>query len=252
MTVAHPHRPGLALHRKHWRAELRRVRRRTPRSPRIIEANPASSLGVEMPHARPRPGGRGTDVRAVPARRCRTARRGSRRPGASPRSSDVVVAYRISGGEEPCLRRVLPGRHRRDLRHRGRARPGHPQRGRLHREGQRADRAQPSAWATSLSPVLLLQSSRGEELHAASRPHRRSGRAGRDGRRRGRPRARDLGRSAADAAARPLTALAGAATSSSPTATTAARPRRSAGSSRFLAVITTPQSVAIRPYNRPA
>ena len=138
-----PDRPGLALHRKHWREELRRVPRRIRDHP-DHRGESGVHAGRRDARAHTRGGGRGTDVRAGPARRGRTPRRAQR--------GRALRRVRRRGRRLPDLRRrrtrglrrVLPRRHRRDLLLRGGARQGHPQRGRLHREGQAAQRAQPA------------------------------------------------------------------------------------------------------------
>ncbi len=101
-----------------------------------------------------------------------------------------------------------------------------------------------------LSPVLLLQTGRGAELHAALAAACDAA---------GAPAATDLDQAGRTHAIWPLGPGAtqdrlarwpAAASWSSPTATTAAWPPRPASLPRFLAVITTPGSVAIQPYNR--
>ena len=102
-----------------------------------------------------------------------------------------------------------------------------------------------------LSPVLLLQTGRGDELHAALAAARRRGRrAGRD-RHRPRPGAPTRsGRSARRRARTRCPRWPAAASWSSPTATTAAWPRRPAACRASSPWSPRPASVAIQPYHR--
>ena len=159
-----PDQPGLDHHRRHRRAELRRVRRRR-RDHRDHRGEPAQRARRRdaAPGARSRVGKSFTD--ALPDAVARLA--AARPTAATPPAEQVVVLYRITAPGEPTAYGLWamvdtdqistsadePG-------------PGDPQRGRLPRQGARAGGAGRGA-GTLLSPVLLLQTGRGDELHAA-------------------------------------------------------------------------------------
>lgn len=215
---------------------------------RIIEVNPASVLGVEMPAHTPEAVSAGlTFEQALPAADERLA--ALKEAGRFASFGDVAVAYRISGGEEPVAYGVFcmvdtaeissaadePGKV---IRNEDVFIEKVEQRNKLNQRLRHL-----------LSPVLLLQSSRGEELHAAIAAAVAEA---------GAPVASDVdeaGRTheiwaiGGDAGIA-LTALAGDGDLIVADGNHRSLAAQVGGLDRFLAVVTTPQSVTIRPYHR--
>ncbi len=214
----------------------------------IIAANPISALAIEMPHRAPDSLGRTfADSLDAAGRRLADAKRG----GHYAAFDDVAVVYRITGaGRRARLRPLVHGRHRA----RSPPRPTSPAwssatrtcSSRRSASGSRS----PTAIGHLLSPVLLMATDKPELLHDALaaaadrsvsrrcatwiRPgvHTRSGPS--------RPaRSRDE-----------LLALAGGGELVVADGNHRSLAAQTAGYPRFLAVVTTPASVAIQPYNR--
>ncbi|THV39449.1 DUF1015 family protein [Glycomyces buryatensis] len=215
---------------------------------RIIEANPASVLGVEMPAHTPEAVAAGlTFEQALPAAAERLA--ALKEAGRFASFGDVAVAYRISGGPEPvaygvfCLVDTAEISSSADE-------PGKVIRNEdvfIEKVKQRNELNQ--RLRHLLSPVLLLQSSKGDELHAAIA-------AAIEGA--GEPVASDVdevGRSheiwaIGGEAGEALTALAGDGDLIVADGNHRSLAAQVGKLDRFLAVVTTPQSVVLRPYNR--
>nr|WP_255672640.1 DUF1015 family protein [Glycomyces amatae] len=215
---------------------------------RIVEANPASMLGVEMPAHTPEAVAAGlTFEQALPAAAERLA--ALKEAGRFAAFGDVAVAYRISGGEEPvfygvyCLVDTAEISSAADE-------PGKVIRNEdvfIEKVKQRNELNQ--RLRHLLSPVLLLQSTRGDELHAAveaaiadagepvSSDTDESGRA---------HEIWAIGGEAGEA----LTALAGDGDLIVADGNHRSLAAQVGELDRFLAVVTTPRSVAIRPYHR--
>ncbi|WP_205327714.1 DUF1015 family protein [Glycomyces sp. YM15] len=215
---------------------------------RIIEANPASMLGVEMPAHTPEAVAAGlTFEQALPAAAERLA--ALKEAGRFAAFGDVAVAYRISGGEEPTAYGVFCLVDTAEISSSAEE-PGKVIRNEdvfIEKVKQRNELNQ--RLRHLLSPVLLLQSSRGEELHAAIEAAIAEA---------GEPVAKDLdeaGRAheiwaiGGDAGAA-LTALAGDGDLIVADGNHRSLAAQVGKLDRFLAVITTPQSVVIRPYHR--
>ncbi|WP_091030201.1 DUF1015 family protein [Glycomyces harbinensis] len=215
---------------------------------RIVEANPASMLGVEMPAHTPEAVAAGlTFEQALPAAAERLA--ALKEAGRFASFGDVAVAYRISGGEEPVAYGVYCLVDTAEISSSAEE-PGKVIRNEdvfLEKVKQRNELNQ--RLRHLLSPVLLLQSTRGDELHAAieaaisaagepvSTDTDESGRA---------HEIWAIGGEAGEA----LTALAGDGDLIVADGNHRSLAAQVGELDRFLAVITTPQSVSIRPYHR--
>lgn len=215
---------------------------------RIIEANPASMLGVEMPAHTPEAVAAGLDfAAALPAAAERLA--ALKEAGRFAAFGDVAVAYRISGGDEPTAYGVFCLVDTAEIS----SSPEEP--GRVIRNEdvfiekvkQRNELNQ--LLRHLLSPVLLLQSSKGDELHAAIEAAIADA---------GEPVAADIDESGraheiwaiGGEAGEALAALAGDGDLIVADGNHRSLAAQVGGLDRFLAVITTPQSVVIRPYHR--
>ncbi|GAB3223026.1 DUF1015 family protein [Glycomyces halotolerans] len=215
---------------------------------RIIEANPASALGVEMPAHTPEAvkAGLGFEA-ALPAAAERLA--ALKEAGRFASFGDVAVAYRISGGEEPTAYGVFCMVDTAEISSAA-DEPGRVIRNEdvfIEKVRQRNELNQ--RLRHLLSPVLLLQSTRGEELHAAIAGAIESA---------GDPVASDrdeagrnheiwaIGGEAGSA----LAALAGDGDLIVADGNHRSLAAQVGELDRFLAVVTTPQSVTIRPYHR--
>ncbi|PRY62120.1 DUF1015 family protein [Glycomyces artemisiae] len=215
---------------------------------RIIEANPASMLGVEMPAHTPEAVAAGLDfAAALPAAAERLA--ALKEAGRFAAFGDVAVAYRISGGDEPTAYGVFCLVDTAEIS----SSPEEP--GRVIRNEdvfiekvkQRNELNQ--LLRHLLSPVLLLQSSKGDELHAAIEAAIADA---------GEPVAADTDESGraheiwaiGGEAGEALAALAGDGDLIVADGNHRSLAAQVGGLDRFLAVITTPQSVVIRPYHR--
>ncbi|SDK66876.1 Uncharacterized conserved protein, DUF1015 family [Glycomyces sambucus] len=215
---------------------------------RIIEANPASMLGVEMPAHTPEAVAAGLGFEAsLPAAAERLG--ALKDAGRFAAFGDVAVAYRISGGEEPVAYGVFCLVDTAEISSSAEE-PGKVIRNEdvfIEKVKQRNELNQ--LLRHLLSPVLLLQSSKGEELHAAVA----AAIAGA-----GAPVAADTDESGrvhevwaiGGEAGEELAALAGDGDLIVADGNHRSLAAQVGGLDRFLAVITTPQSVVIRPYHR--
>ncbi|HEU5127390.1 MAG TPA: DUF1015 family protein [Glycomyces sp.] len=215
---------------------------------RIIEANPASVLGVEMPAHTPEAVAAGlTFEQALPAAAERLA--ALKEAGRFAAFGDVAVAYRISGGAEPVAYGVFCMVDTAEISSAA-DEPGKVIRNEdvfIEKVKQRNELNQQLRHL--LSPVLLLQSSRGDELHSAVAEAVAGA---------GDPVASDVDESGrtheiwaigGDAGAA-LAALAGDGDLIVADGNHRSLAAQVGGLDRFLAVVTTPQSVTIRPYHR--
>jgi uncharacterized protein (DUF1015 family) len=213
----------------------------------IIEANPHSALGIEMPHRAPESLGR-SFLDALPDAVARLAE--AKADGSYTPAEQVVVLYRISApGEEPAY--GLFAMVDTDQISTRADEPGLVIRNEdvfIAKVRERVALA--DALRHLLSPVLLLQTGRGEELHEALA-------AATD--RAGAPAATDTdqaGRTHAIWLLGPgpeqdeLTALAGGGELVVADGNHRSLAAQTGGLPRFLSVVTTPRSVAIQPYNR--
>ncbi|MEV4715293.1 DUF1015 family protein [Micromonospora sp. NPDC049374] len=213
----------------------------------IIEANPHSALGIEMPHKAPESLGR-SFVDALPDAVSRLAE--AKADGSYTPAEQVVVLYRISApGEEPAY--GLFAMVDTDQISTRADEPGLVIRNEdvfIAKVRERVALAE--ALGHLLSPVLLLQTGRGDELHAALAAVTDTA---------GVPAATDTdqaGRTHAIWLVGPgrqqdeLTALAGGGDLVVADGNHRSLAAQTGGMSRFLAVVTTPASVAIQPYNR--
>ncbi|THV31230.1 DUF1015 family protein [Glycomyces paridis] len=215
---------------------------------RIIEANPASMLGVEMPAHTPEAVAADlTFEQALPAAAERLA--ALKEAGRFAAFGDVAVAYRISGGEEPVAYGVFCLVDTAEISSSAEE-PGKVIRNEdvfIEKVKQRNELNQ--RLRHLLSPVLLLQSTRGEELHEAIAAAIADA---------GEPVAVDVdeaGRSheiwaIGGAAGEALTALAGDGDLIVADGNHRSLAAQVGELDRFLAVVTTPASVVIRPYHR--
>ncbi|WP_026929272.1 DUF1015 family protein [Glycomyces tenuis] len=215
---------------------------------RIVEANPASVLGVEMPAHTPEAVAAGLSFeQALPAAAERLA--ALKEAGRFASFGDVAVAYRISGGAEPVAYGVFCMVDTAEISSAA-DEPGKVIRNEdvfIEKVKQRNELNQQLRHL--LSPVLLLQSSRGDELHAAVAEAVAGA---------GEPVASDVdeaGRTHEIWAIGGDEGLALAALAGDGDLIVADGNHRSLAAQvgeldRFLAVVTTPQSVAIRPYHR--
>ncbi|GAA0491951.1 hypothetical protein Ade02nite_21900 [Paractinoplanes deccanensis] len=213
----------------------------------IIADNPHSSLAVEMPHLAPESLGKSfTD--SLPDAVARLAL--ERADGSYVPAEQVVVLYRITGeGEPPAY--GLWSMVDTDQISTSADEPGLVIRNEdVFLEKVRERVALAEALGTLLSPVLLLQTTKGEELHAALAAAVEAA---------GEPAAADVdqtGRSheiwvvGPGALQDELTALAGGGELVVADGNHRSLAAQTAGFPRFLAVVTTPASVAIQPYNR--
>ncbi|GIJ36068.1 DUF1015 family protein [Micromonospora sediminimaris] len=213
----------------------------------IIEANPHSALGIEMPHKAPESLGR-SFADALPDAVSRLAE--AKADGSYTPAEQVVVLYRISApGEEPAY--GLFAMVDTDQISTRADEPGLVIRNEdvfIAKVRERVALAE--ALGHLLSPVLLLQTGRGDELHVALAAATDAA---------GVPAATDTdqaGRTHAIWLVGPgpqqdeLTALAGGGELVVADGNHRSLAAQTGGMSRFLAVVTTPASVAIQPYNR--
>ncbi|PMR57641.1 DUF1015 domain-containing protein [Verrucosispora sp. ts21] len=213
----------------------------------IIEANPHSALGIEMPHRAPESLGK-TFGDALPDAVTRLAE--AKADGSYTPAEQVVVLYRITApGEEPAYG-IFAMVDTDQISTRA-DEPGLVIRNEdvfIAKVRERVALAE--ALGHLLSPVLLLQTGRGDELHAALA--RATDAAGA-------PAATDTdqaGRTHAIWLLGPgpeqdeLTALAGGGELVVADGNHRSLAAQTGGFRRFLAVVTTPASVAIQPYNR--
>jgi uncharacterized protein (DUF1015 family) len=213
----------------------------------IIEANPHSALAIEMPHRAPGSVGKAF-LDCLPDAAARLA--AERESGHYTPAEQVVVLYRISAPGEPtayglwCLVDT-------DQISTSADEPGLVIRNEdvfIAKVRERVALAE--AVGTLLSPVLLLQTGRGAELHAALEAAADAA---------GAPAATDTDQSGrthaiwavpAGAGQDELTALAGGGDLVVADGNHRSLAAQTGGLQRFLAVVTTPASVAIQPYNR--
>ncbi|MBM0280069.1 DUF1015 family protein [Micromonospora tarensis] len=213
----------------------------------IIESNPHSALGIEMPHRAPQSLGR-SFLDALPDAVARLAE--AKADGSYTPAEQVVVLYRISApGEEPAY--GLFAMVDTDQISTRADEPGLVIRNEdvfIAKVRERVALA--DALGHLLSPVLLLQTGRGDELHAALAAATETA---------GAPAATDTdqaGRTHAIWLVGPgpeqttLTALAGGGDLVVADGNHRSLAAQTGGLPRFLAVVTTPASVAIQPYNR--
>ncbi|WP_431913166.1 DUF1015 family protein [Micromonospora carbonacea] len=213
----------------------------------IIEANPHSALGIEMPHRAPESLGR-SFLDALPDAVTRLAE--AKADGSYTPAEQVVVLYRISApGEETAY--GLFAMVDTDQISTSADEPGLVIRNEdvfIAKVRERVALAE--ALGHLLSPVLLLQTGRGDELHAALAAATETA---------GAPAATDTdqaGRTHAVWLLGPgpeqdaLTALAGGGELVVADGNHRSLAAQTGGLPRFLAVVTTPASVAIQPYNR--
>ncbi|MFG1950966.1 DUF1015 family protein [Micromonospora sp. NPDC048830] len=213
----------------------------------IIEANPHSALGIEMPHRAPGSLGR-SFLDALPDAVARLAE--AKADGSYTPAEQVVVLYRITApGEEPAY--GLWAMVDTDQISTSADEPGLVIRNEdvfIAKVRERVALA--DALGHLLSPVLLLQTGRGDELHAALAAATEAA---------GAPAATDVdqaGRTHAIWLVGPgprqdeLTALAGGGELVVADGNHRSLAAQTGHLPRFLAVVTTPPSVAIQPYNR--
>jgi len=213
----------------------------------IISANPHSALAVEMPHLAPESVGKSfTD--SLPDAVARLAR--ERAEGHYVPAEQVVVLYRITAPGEPTAYGLW------SMVDTDQISASADEAGLVIRneevfiEKVRERVALAGALGTLLSPVLLLQTAKGDELHAALAAATESA---------GEPAATDVDQSGRTHAIWPvgpgplqdeLTALAGGGELVVADGNHRSLAAQTGRLPRFLAVITTPGSVAIQPYNR--
>ncbi|MEU8424617.1 DUF1015 family protein [Micromonospora sp. NPDC048835] len=213
----------------------------------IIESNPHSALGIEMPHRAPQSLGT-SFLDALPDAVARLAE--AKADGSYTPAEQVVVLYRITApGEEPAY--GLFAMVDTDQISTRADEPGLVIRNEdvfIAKVRERVALAE--ALGHLLSPVLLLQTGRGDELHAALAAATETA---------GAPAATDTdqaGRTHAIWLLGPgpeqatLTALAGGGELVVADGNHRSLAAQTGGLPRFLAVVTTPASVAIQPYNR--
>jgi uncharacterized protein (DUF1015 family) len=213
----------------------------------IIAANPRSALAVEMPHLAPGSLGK-TFLEALPDAAARLAQ--ERADGSYTPADHVVVLYRITAPGEPTgygLWALVDT----DQISTSADEPGLVIRNEdVFIDKVRERVALAETLRTLLSPVLLLQTGRGDELHAALAAASDAA---------GEPAATDLDQAGRTHAiwvipAGPLqdelTALAGGGELVVADGNHRSLAAQTGGLPRFLAVVTTPASVAIQPYNR--
>ncbi|NGM13479.1 DUF1015 family protein [Verrucosispora sp. WMMA2044] len=213
----------------------------------IIEANPHSALGIEMPHKAPESLGR-SFVDALPDAVSRLAE--AKADGSYTPAEQVVVLYRISAPGEESAYGLFAMVDTDQISTRA-DEPGLVIRNEdvfIAKVRERVALAE--ALGHLLSPVLLLQTGCGDELHAALAAATDTA---------GAPAATDTdqaGRTHAIWLVGPgpqqdeLTALAGGGELVVADGNHRSLAAQTGGMPRFLAVVTTPASVAIQPYNR--
>src|SRR4051794_2226573 len=213
----------------------------------IISANPHSALAVEMPHLAPESVGKAfTD--SLPDAVARLAL--ERAEGNYVPADHVVVLYRISAPGEPTAYGLWSTVDTDQIS------ASADEAGLVIRneevfiEKVRERVALAGALGTLLSPVLLLQTAKGDELHAALAAATETA---------GEPAATDVDQSGRTHAIWPvgpgplqdeLTALAGGGELVVADGNHRSLAAQTGRLPRFLAVVTTPGSVAIQPYNR--
>ncbi|MFI0796905.1 DUF1015 family protein [Micromonospora rubida] len=213
----------------------------------IIESNPHSALGIEMPHRAPETLGR-SFLDALPDAVARLAE--AKADGSYTPAEQVVVLYRISApGEETAY--GLFAMVDTDQISTSADEPGLVIRNEdvfIAKVRERVALAE--ALGHLLSPVLLLQTGRGDELHGALAAATESA---------GAPAATDTDQSGRTHAVwllgpgpeqDALAALAGGGELVVADGNHRSLAAQTGGLPRFLAVVTTPASVAIQPYNR--
>ncbi|MDT5030809.1 MAG: hypothetical protein QOC94_980 [Actinoplanes sp.] len=213
----------------------------------IIAANPHSALAVEMPHRAPGSVGK-TFLEALPEAAARLAE--ERADGSYTPAERVVVLYRITAPGEPAAYGLWA------LVDTGQISTSADEPGLVIRNEDvfiakvRERVALAETLQTLLSPVLLLQIGRGDELHAALAAAADTA---------GAPAATDIDQTGRTHAiwvipAGPLqdelTVLAGGGELVVADGNHRSLAAQTGGLPRFLAVVTTPASVAIQPYNR--
>ncbi|MDO3702059.1 DUF1015 family protein [Micromonospora sp. C28SCA-DRY-2] len=213
----------------------------------IIEANPHSALGIEMPHRAPESLGK-SFLEALPDAVARLAE--AKADGSYTPAEQVVVLYRISAPGEESAYGLFAMVDTDQISTRA-DEPGLVIRNEdvfIAKVRERVALAE--ALGHLLSPVLLLQTGRGDELHAALAAATEAA---------GAPAATDTdqaGRTHAIWLVGPgpeqdeLTALAGGGELVVADGNHRSLAAQTGGLPRFLAVVTTPASVAIQPYNR--
>ncbi|MFI7645662.1 DUF1015 family protein [Micromonospora sp. NPDC049460] len=213
----------------------------------IIEANPHSALGIEMPHRAPESLGK-SFLDALPDAVTRLAE--AKADGSYTPAEQVVVLYRISAPGEETAYGLWAMTDTDQISTRA-DEPGLVIRNEdvfIAKVRERVALAE--ALGHLLSPVLLLQTGRGDELHAALTAATDAA---------GAPAATDTdqaGRTHAIWLLGPgpeqdeLTALAGGGELVVADGNHRSLAAQTGGLPRFLSVITTPASVAIQPYNR--
>ncbi|MEU6078773.1 DUF1015 family protein [Micromonospora sp. NPDC047074] len=213
----------------------------------IIEANPHSALGIEMPHRAPESLGK-SFLDALPDAVTRLAE--AKADGSYTPAEQVVVLYRISAPGEENAYGLFAMVDTDQISTRA-DEPGLVIRNEdvfIAKVRERVALAE--ALGHLLSPVLLLQTGRGDELHAALAAASDAA---------GAPAATDTdqaGRTHAIWLVGPgprqdeLTALAGGGELVVADGNHRSLAAQTGGLPRFLSVITTPASVAIQPYNR--
>jgi uncharacterized protein (DUF1015 family) len=213
----------------------------------IIEANPHSALAIEMPHLAPGSLGKAFNC-ALPDAVARLAEH--RADGSYVPAEHVVVLYRITAPGEPTAY-GLWAMVDTDQISASVDEPGRVIRNEevfIAKVYERVELAE--ALGTLLSPVLLLQTGRGDDLHAALAAATDAA---------GAPAATDVDQSGRTHAIWPvppgplqdeLTALAGGGELVVADGNHRSLAAQTGGLPRFLAVVTTPSSVAIQPYNR--
>jgi uncharacterized protein (DUF1015 family) len=213
----------------------------------IIAANPRSALAIEMPHLAPASTGK-SFTESLPDAVARLAE--ERADGSYTPADQVVVLYRITAPGEATAY-GLWAMVDTDQISTSADEPGLVIRNEdvfITKVRERVALA--AALGTLLSPVLLLQTGRGDELHAALAAATDAA---------GAPAATDVdqtGRTHAIWVVPPgplqdeLTALAGGGDLVVADGNHRSLAAQTGGLPRFLAVVTTPASVAIQPYNR--
>ncbi|RLP85300.1 MULTISPECIES: DUF1015 family protein [unclassified Micromonospora] len=213
----------------------------------IIEANPHSALGIEMPHRAPESRGK-SFLDALPDAVARLAE--AKADGSYTPAEQVVVLYRISAPDDEPAYGLFAMVDTDQISTRA-DEPGLVIRNEdvfIAKVRERVALA--DALGHLLSPVLLLQTGRGDELHAALAAATETA---------GAPAAADTdqaGRTHAIWLLGPgpeqdeLTGLAGGGDLVVADGNHRSLAAQTGGLPRFLAVVTTPASVAIQPYNR--
>ncbi|BCJ60690.1 hypothetical protein Jiend_41120 [Micromonospora endophytica] len=216
----------------------------------IIEANPHSALGIEMPHRAPESLGK-SFADALPDAVSRLAE--AKADGSYTPAERVVVLYRISAPGEESAYGLFAMVDTDQISTRA-DEPGLVIRNEdvfIAKVRERVALAE--ALGHLLSPVLLLQTGRGDDLHAALAAAADAAGAA------GAPAATDTDQAGRTHAIWPigpgpvqdeLTALAGGGELVVADGNHRSLAAQTGGLPRFLAVVTTPASVAIQPYNR--